>query len=289
MQASSLPTIIQLVVRQQLRRSHSSQATKKVFAFEVDLTSFKSVRALAASVLEEHPRIDVALCDAGTGNGGLPLTGDGFEPVMQINYISHFLLEQLLLPALRAARGKLIHTSSLNSHLACKEAGLPDNCIDDVSALEKLVKTPTSKKNSYYGISKLMMIYNARELALRESSTGVRAYSIRPGLVDTPLTKKAMNWLAKWILCRAPICAAGKTKDGKCARPCPMPEQAGACSPTFVAVTDLPQNQDGSLYFQCEIEAPPAWGNGTKQEQNQKALYDMSLKWTNATDSQVIV
>merc|ERR1712187_761137 len=122
---------------------------------------------------------------------------------------------------------------------------------------------------------------NARELALRETArgSGVHAYSIRPGLVATQLTHGMTPEYAR-RMCSRPLCAAGHTRDGKCQAPCPMPEQAGACSPTYVAVTDLPPSQDGSLYFQCEVEAGPAWGNSEQQKVNQQRLYDMSLKWT---------
>lgn len=258
----------------------------RVEALEVDLGSFASTRALAAALLNAHPALDVLIFDAGIGQGGLPLTKDGFEPVMQINYLGHFLLEQLLLPALRSRKGKLIHVSSGNSYVACRTAGLPESCIDDATALERLVRTQTAANVSNYGLTKLMQIYNSRELALREAArqSGVRAYSIRPGLVSTPLQSHVPDAYAKW-LCAYPQCAAGRTKDGRCQTPCPMPASAGAASPTFVAVTDRPQDQDGSLYFQCVVEAAPAWGKDPQaQKTNQQELYEMSLKWTGTGD-----
>jgi len=263
-----------------------------VEALQVDLMSFESTRALASSVLAKHPTLDVVIFDAGIGGdgaGGSELTEDGFEKVMQVNYLGHFLLEQLFLPSLRAANGKLIHVSSASSYNECDDAQLPAGCIDDFAVLEKMVRT-TIPTASYYGISKLMQFFNSRELATREAArgSGVRAYAVRPGPVDTPLYERTMTPDTEKHLCSYPQCAAGRTRLGMCQTPCPMPAAAGASTPTFIAVTD--GLSERGMYFQCEVEEDgTTWGNA--QEQNQKALYDMSLKWTGTdiADTKVLV
>ncbi len=104
--------------------------------------------------------------------------------------LGHFLLEQLLLPALRASKGKLVHVASYAAYYACEQYGLQKGCVDNITILEKLVKIATVGQQTNYGMSKFMMVYNARELAKRETAqgSGVRAYSIRPGFVATPMT-----------------------------------------------------------------------------------------------------
>lgn len=254
---------------------------KNVEVFTLDLGSFKSVRDVAAQVSAKHKGLDFVIMDAGISTSGAPLTDDGFEPVMEVNYLGHFLLEQLLLPALRVNKGKLIHVASGASYQACQEAGLPTGCLDDVTVLEKLMKTPTIvNKTGNYGLTKFMQVYNALELAARENAlgSGVRAYAIRPGFVDTPLVRRTVDPATKKAWCSWPICVNGGC-GGSNPPPCPMPETAGACSPTYVAVTDLPQAQDGDFYFLCKKVAPPPWAN---PKANQKKLYDMSLAWTGA-------
>lgn len=249
----------------------------KVESLQLDLSSFNSTRKVAATVLAKHESLDILINDAGVATPQKGLTADGFEYVMQVNYISHFLLEQLLLPALRASgAGKVIHVSSG----AGFRPGTTD--LDNMSAI---AKSPTSTSN--YGLTKFMMIYNARELSVREAALGskVRGYSIRPGLVDTPLVREHMpEWMQK-ELCSKPICGAG-FRGQDCDTPCPMKPSAGANSPTYVAVTDLPEDQAGDLYWQCQPETPPAWSDAAA---NQAKLYDMSLGWTSASSSPTFV
>lgn len=255
---------------------------------QLDLASFKSIRAVAALVLAKRSTVDIVINDAGMGSaGGTSLTEDGFEEVMQVNYIGHFLLEQLFLPALRASKGKLIHVASGSGFAACQNAKLPAGCINDVDVLDKMVKTPSAPNTSNYGITKLMMIYNARELAAREAArgSGMRAYAVRPGLVDTPLVRRGMPPPVQKRFCSWPICAAGR-RGLACDTPCPMPETAGGCSPTYVAVTALPADLDGELVWLCRKEAPPAWGDA---KQNQAKLYDMSLRWIGSVSTSLTV
>merc|ERR1719401_516052 len=131
-----------------------------------------------------------------------------------------------------------------------------------------------------------MMDYNARELAARETArgSGVRAYAIRPGFVDTPLVRQTVppETLKAW--CSYPICVNGGCDDPTI--PCPMPETAGACSPTYVAVTELPVDQNGDFFFLCKKAPLPPWKNA---EENQAKLYDMSLAWTGLSDIPAVV
>lgn len=73
--------------------TNNSNVTYKI----VDMTSFKSVREFAADIKSTEDRLDILINNAGTA--GLPdvLTEDGLPPAMQINYLSHFLLTNLLL------------------------------------------------------------------------------------------------------------------------------------------------------------------------------------------------
>lgn len=249
----------------------------RVESLVLDLSSFASVRQVVAEVLAKHTVLDLVIMDAGvsTPHG---VTKDGFEYVVQVNYLGHFLLEQLVLPALRASQaGKLIHVSSGASYLACYGHAPDCTSLDKIAAI---VKANTTVSN--YGLTKFMQVYNARELALREKARGskVRAYAIRPGLVDTPLVERTMPPTQEKYLCSVPQCVNG-WRGHKCDT-CPMPASAGANSPTYVAVTDLPVEQDGDFYFMCKVTKPPAW---TDVEANQAKLYDMSLHWTGTSPS----
>lgn len=70
-----------------------------------DLTSLQDVRALADQVMQNHNELHLLINNAGVGSafnsGQRMMTDDGYEAIFQINYLSHFLLTELLLPALR--------------------------------------------------------------------------------------------------------------------------------------------------------------------------------------------
>lgn len=70
-------------------------------AFELDLQSLKSVKNFAESVLKEHATVHLLVNNAGIMFGDYKLTEDGFESQLAVNYLGHFYLTHLLLPALK--------------------------------------------------------------------------------------------------------------------------------------------------------------------------------------------
>jgi NAD(P)-dependent dehydrogenase (short-subunit alcohol dehydrogenase family) len=68
--------------------------------YRADLASLDEVAALAETVLENHDRLDILINNAGiSGRGERRTSVDGHELVFAVNYLSHFLLTQRLLPA----------------------------------------------------------------------------------------------------------------------------------------------------------------------------------------------
>ncbi len=67
----------------------------EISVVHLDLGSFASVRACAASIAAYSARIDVLINNAGTYTQGDTKTADGIHPTMQANYIGPFLLTNL--------------------------------------------------------------------------------------------------------------------------------------------------------------------------------------------------
>ena len=109
-------------------RAGNSGVRGRVEYQQLDLADLASVRKFASVVITRYPRIDVlvnngasslrfSLCGceslmvllhlllaAGMNSFAAPsLTEDGFDEVFGVNYLGHFLLAQLLLPALQAS------------------------------------------------------------------------------------------------------------------------------------------------------------------------------------------
>lgn len=172
----------------------------RVLALPLDLGSLQSVRDFAKSFLRElGPRLHILVNNAGIG-GPSKLTADGFELVFQVDYLGHFLLTELLLPALRASRpARVVNVASGAHENACESAGWPRDCFKDWTYLpppvvpRKNVTVHFSSgtvimNSSSYGIAKFLNIQHAAELAMREREVGVEAFSLTPGFALTSMT-----------------------------------------------------------------------------------------------------
>ncbi|CAF3020247.1 unnamed protein product, partial [Rotaria sp. Silwood2] len=81
-----------------------------------DLCSFESIRKFANLYNNEEERLDVLMCNAGLSWSPYFITKDGFNSVMQANYLGHFLLTNLLRDTLRQSRPSRIVNVSSRAH-----------------------------------------------------------------------------------------------------------------------------------------------------------------------------
>ncbi|MEU5538474.1 SDR family NAD(P)-dependent oxidoreductase [Streptomyces sp. NPDC020362] len=138
-----------------------------------DLSSLRTVRELAATLLERCPRIDVLVNNAGVQPSSRRLSADGHELGLAVNHLAPFLLTMLLEERLRESGGRVITTSS-DTHVD----GRLD--LDDLE-MERGWSGPAS-----YATSKLANILFTTELRRR---TGLPASSFHPGAVSTDLNR----------------------------------------------------------------------------------------------------
>jgi len=139
--------------------------------FLADYDRLDDVRALASSLLERYPRIDVLANNAGGLVGKRGETADGHERTFQHNHLAPFLLTNLLRERLTASGGRVVSTSSVANRLGRVN-------LDDLDSRHR----PYLGGWRAYGTSKLETILFIRELAKR---TGLTAYSFHPGSVRT--------------------------------------------------------------------------------------------------------
>ncbi|XP_062553175.1 retinol dehydrogenase 12-like [Armigeres subalbatus] len=144
---------------------------------ELDLSSLESVRTFATKFLQEEPRLDILINNAGVMACPKALTKDGFEQQLGVNHLGHFLLTNLLLDRLKAsAPSRVVNLSSLAHRYGT------------------INKRDLNSEQSYnqvmaYCQSKLANVLFTRELAKRLEGTGVTAYAVHPGAVHTELTR----------------------------------------------------------------------------------------------------
>ena len=144
-----------------------------------DLASLRQTRALAATFSRRYPRLDVLINNAGVFLPTRTETEDGFETTYQINYLSHFLLTQLLLGELeKSEQGRIVNLSS-----SVYAVGRFDP--RNLQSEEKFSVLGT------YSASKLFMLMFTRELARRLAGTRVTANAVHPGIVRTRMMLRA--------------------------------------------------------------------------------------------------
>ena len=144
---------------------------KPVF-LAADLSSQKSIRALAADIQQRVGRIDALLNNAGTALRQRELTVDGLENTFATNHLGPFLLTHLLLDLLLASpQGRIVTTTS-ESHSSRLE-------FDNLQGERRYTFF------SAYAHSKLANILFTYELARRLEHTSVTANCFTPGPTAT--------------------------------------------------------------------------------------------------------
>jgi NAD(P)-dependent dehydrogenase (short-subunit alcohol dehydrogenase family) len=104
--------------RQAIRQLHAETecAEKNLDLMECDLCSLDSVRKFAKLYNTEEERLDVLICNASLMWTSNIVTKDGFNSIIQANYLGHFLLTNLLLDKLKQCRPSRIINVSSSAH-----------------------------------------------------------------------------------------------------------------------------------------------------------------------------
>jgi NAD(P)-dependent dehydrogenase (short-subunit alcohol dehydrogenase family) len=152
---------------------------------KVDLASLASVRAFAAGIADEHPKIDLLVNNAGLVIlGPRQTTADGFELHLGTNMLGHFALTGLLLPLVaRGDRPRIVSLSSITH----KSAHLD---------FEDLMSERAYRAAPVYGASKLATTVFGIELdrRLRTAGSPVLSTLAHPGVSRTNLTPRAWGY-----------------------------------------------------------------------------------------------
>ncbi|XP_053098276.1 retinol dehydrogenase 14b [Pangasianodon hypophthalmus] len=215
----------------------------------VDLTSLRSVRAFCREIIQEEPKLDVLINNAGVFRCPYSKTEDGFEMQLGVNHLAHFLLTHLLTELMvRSAPSRILVISSK----LYKRGSIR---FDDINS-----------ERSYdpafcYSQSKLANLLFTRELARRLEGRGVTVNSLSPGMVRTnlgrhvrvPLLLKPLLFLVSWLFFKSPA--------------------EGAETPLYLACSPDVANVTGKFFSNCQEEEllPKATVDDTA-----KRLWDLS-------------
>lgn len=151
---------------------------RRVGVVEMELGSLASVRAAAERVRETHDELHLLINNAGVMACPYATTADGFELQFGTNHLGHFVLTGMLTPLLLSSAPARVVTLSSAAHQNSPVRF--DDLMFDAGEYEKW---------EAYGQSKTANALHALELDRRLADRGVRAFSVHPGIIITPLAR----------------------------------------------------------------------------------------------------
>lgn len=205
----------------------------------LDLASLASVHGFAEGLLSTGRHIDMLICSAGIMACPETRTSAGWEAQFATNHLGHFALANLLWPALRGG-SRVVAVSSAGHH----QSGIRWHDVHCTQGYDKWLA---------YGQSKTANALFAVHLDELGRHEGIRAFSLHPGKIFTPLQRhltlgemKAAGWLD----------AKGQPADLSFKTP-----QQGAATQVWAATSAQLQGLGGLYCEDCEV-APLASDDG---------------------------
>jgi len=144
---------------------------------KADFSRLQDVQEMAAQILNDVGKIDVLVNNAGLYPSARIITEDGFEECSQVNYLSPFLLTNLLRPLLiKSAPMRIINLSSIGHRFVW-------------SNIYASARHPFYWRWVAYCRSKLDIIPWTRELSDQLKDYGITVNSIHPGIIRTKVIR----------------------------------------------------------------------------------------------------
>jgi NAD(P)-dependent dehydrogenase (short-subunit alcohol dehydrogenase family) len=240
----------------------------------LDLNSLASVRTFAKSFLSRtNSQLNILINNAGIMAIPEEKTEDGFEKQFGTNHLAHFLLFQLLKPALLASSTPAFHSRVVSvSSMGHRYNKINlDNIMLDNGAYEP---------NRAYAHSKTGNIYLANEIERRFGSQGLHANSLHPGGIWTGLQDHLDT--SAW---RAIPGVDAYMKN----------EAQGAATSVWAAVDRCWEGKGGKYLDNCQIALlvpedaglfTPGYAEWAFDEQAAKRLWGMSNKFVGLSEDE---
>jgi acyl-CoA dehydrogenase len=183
-----------------------------VTVMAMDLASLDSIHDFADAVLERHDTIDVLINNAGIMACPLERVGRNWESQFGVCHLGHFALTDALMPALLAADAPRVVALSSTAHI---RGGI---LWDDIH----FKKTEYNKWDAYAQAKSANALF-ALGLDMKFAHEGLRAFSVHPGGIFTPLQRHlsdeemvALGWKNADGTVPPAVAALFKTPGSRC-------------------------------------------------------------------------
>jgi NAD(P)-dependent dehydrogenase (short-subunit alcohol dehydrogenase family) len=241
----------------------------KVDLLLLDLNSLESVRKAAAEFLSaSNNQLNILINNAGVMRTPEGLTADGFETQFGTNHLAHFLLFQLLKPALLASSTPTFHSRVVAVSSMGHRYFAPK--------IDNMMLTGEYQPDHAYSHSKTANIWFANEIERRYGRQGLHAFSLNPGGIMTGLQ----------VHVPAEIMEGWKASE-EIVNYMKSPEQ-GAATTVWAAVAKVWEGKGGKYLDDCQVSQPVPEGyelldSGYEKwaydEEKEGKLWKMSNEW----------
>jgi NAD(P)-dependent dehydrogenase (short-subunit alcohol dehydrogenase family) len=202
---------------------------------ELDLGDLDSVAAFAGRFLATGRTLDIVIDSAGIMATPETRVGPGWEAQLATNHLGHFALVNRLWPAIEAGGARVVSVSSRGHHFS----GMRWDDVQLENGYDKWLA---------YGQSKTANALFAVHLDSQAQARGVRAFSVHPGAIMTPLLRH---------LSRDEQIATGTIDEaGNPINPRFKSPEAGAATQVWAATSSQLDGLGGVYLENCEIAVP---------------------------------
>lgn len=208
----------------------NKQAKGKLLFFHLDLNDLNSVRNCAKRVKEKFRSINFLFNNAGIGTTLPNCTKQKIEQMFGVNYLSHWLLTNLLMDLIKKGDCKVINTSSM-AHIFGKKSYFQEKYIGDCKECKEI----------RYQRSKAANIAHAKTLARRIKKFKGAFFSFHPGIIKTKIFdegKKSSVFTRLYMSIIFPFFSTPKQ---------------GSSTAIFLAFEDLQKLKNGGYYWNCKL------------------------------------
>jgi WW domain-containing oxidoreductase len=211
---------------------------------QLNLASFENIKQFCEQLDVE--KIDILICNAGLTMPKYSETEDGLEMTVGVCHFGHFLLTNLLMGKLLAAKEPRVVMVSSESHRYPATLNLDNYPLTKLSYSFMVA----------YGQAKLSNTLFANELQRRYSDKGLTACSLHPGTLIT--TDIARNSRAAFIM--------------KLISPLTKNTNQGASTTVFCAAYEKKENLGGQYFSHCKKSKATKEANSPEVAQKLWAL-----------------
>ncbi|KAJ0986417.1 hypothetical protein J5N97_004773 [Dioscorea zingiberensis] len=176
-------------------------------AFQVDLSSIRSIKEFESRIKQWlldsnlHPSIQLLINNAGILATTCRVTSDGYDQVMQTNYIGAFVLTNLLLPLLKISPvpAKIVNVTSF-THRCVSDTAMNEKtlCREIFGCLPTSGNYPSSHTYELSKFCLLLFSYELhRQLHVVDPSPNISVIAADPGVVETNIMREIPRFLSQ--------------------------------------------------------------------------------------------